>query len=189
MRKFERVTSRIIPLALDNINTDQIIPARFLTRTALDGWGNYLFADWKINADFVLDQARLAGAGILLGGWNFGCGSSREHAAWSLRDFGIRAIVAPSFADIFRENAIKNGLLPATLEPRHYDELIAELSANGDQMWTVDLPAQLLMAGKKAFPFEIDRFSKTCLMRGLDELGYILDHDFAINAHEVFTRM
>src|SRR5215475_10692124 len=111
MRRFERVTSVVVPLPLDNINTDQIIPARFLKRTDSGDWGSCLFADWKKDSHFVLNDSRWTGAAILLAGWNFGCGSSREHAAWALRDFGFRVIVAPSFADIFRENAVKNGLL------------------------------------------------------------------------------
>src|SRR5438552_2650512 len=103
MRKFERMTSNVIPLPLDNINTDQIIPARFLNRIDAEGWGPCLFADWKKNAQFVLNDPRLRDASVLLAGRNFGCGSSREHAVWALRDFGFRVVIAPSFADIFRE--------------------------------------------------------------------------------------
>jgi 3-isopropylmalate/(R)-2-methylmalate dehydratase small subunit len=187
MRKFERVTSPVALLPLDNVNTDQIIPARFLTRTAVEGWGPCLFADWKKDPQFTLNDPLLTGTAILIAGANFGCGSSREHAAWALRDSGFRVIVAPSFADIFRENAIKNGLLPATIAPHHWFELTSQLrNANADVL-TVDLASQSLTRGDAVIPFEIDSFAKTCLIQGLDELGYILEHEYAINAHEVFT--
>src|SRR5262245_47194694 len=163
MRQFERLTSKVVPLPLDNINTDQIIPARFLKRTDAEGWGSFLFADWKKDPSFVLNSPRWTDAAILLAGENFGCGSSREHAAWALRDSGIRAVVAPSFADIFRENAIKNGLLPMTITPGSYIELIDRIGAAPHEAWTIDLPNQSLRSSAVAVSFEIDSFSKQCL--------------------------
>jgi 3-isopropylmalate/(R)-2-methylmalate dehydratase small subunit len=187
MRKFERLTSRVVSLPLDNINTDQIIPARFLKRTDGEGFGASLFADWKKDPQFVLNDPRSNGAAILVAGANFGCGSSREHAAWALRDFGFRAVVAPSFADIFRENAIKNGVLPAAITPASYIELAGRIGAAPADEWTIDLASQSLSSGSLVVSFEIDSFSKSCLIQGVDELGYILEHDYAINAHEVFS--
>jgi 3-isopropylmalate/(R)-2-methylmalate dehydratase small subunit len=187
MQRFELLTSKVMSLPLDNVNTDQIIPARFLKRTETNGWGSDLFADWKRDPRFVINNPRLSGAAILLAGSNFGCGSSREHAAWALRDFGFRAVVGPSFADIFRENATKNGLLAAQISPAAYSELVSRLSLSPTEAWTVDLGAQRLTAEGMEIPFEIDPFAKTCLQQGLDELAYILEHEYAITAHEVFT--
>jgi 3-isopropylmalate/(R)-2-methylmalate dehydratase small subunit len=187
MREFERLSSRLVALPLDNINTDQIIPARFLKRTSVEDWGTCLFADWKQNPQFVLNSSNCSGAAILLAGANFGCGSSREHAAWALRDFGFRAVIAPSFADIFRENAIKNGLLPAEIPMNSYREMTAIAGTAADATCTIDLPNQSITFGTMTLSFEIDSFSKRCLVEGLDELGYILDYDYAITAHEVFS--
>jgi 3-isopropylmalate/(R)-2-methylmalate dehydratase small subunit len=187
MRRFEKLTSKVMSLPLDNVNTDQIIPARFLKRTESDGWGSCLFADWKRDSRFVLNNPRLSDAAILLAGSNFGCGSSREHAAWALRDFGFRAVVAPSFADIFRENAIKNGLLVAVVESSACSELAARLELHPTESWTIDLAEQCLSAAGVIVPFQIDPFAKSCLLQGLDELAYILEQDYAITAHEVFA--
>ena len=187
MQPFKPVTSKVVSLPLDNVNTDQIIPARFLKRTEADGWGPCLFADWKREPGFVLNNPDVSGAQILLAGANFGCGSSREHAVWALRDFEFRAVVAPSFADIFRENAFKNGLLPARISPSAYSELISRLHHHPAESWTIDLSAQHLLVNGASIPFEIDSFAKTCLLQGLDELAYILEHEFAITAHEVFA--
>ena len=187
MQRYEPLSSKVMSLPLDNINTDQIIPARFLKRMESDGWGSCLFADWKRDPRFALNNPRLSGAAILLAGSNFGCGSSREHAAWALRDFGFRAVVAPSFADIFRENATKNGVLAAAVDSSTCSELVARLALNPTEIWTIDLAEQCLSAGGTIIRFEIDSFAKTCLLQGVDELGYILDHDYAITAHEVFA--
>jgi 3-isopropylmalate/(R)-2-methylmalate dehydratase small subunit len=154
---------RVVHLPVDDIDTDQIIPARFLKGTTKAGLGVHLFADWP---------DRPQPAEILVAGVNFGCGSSREHAAWALTDFGFRAIVARSFADIFRENAFKNGLLAIELPDAACRELVGDV--------TIDLAAQRI----GPFEFAIDPFAKHCLLTGLDELGYLLSHQDAITAHE-----
>lgn len=191
MPKFTTLTSRVIPLPASNIDTDQIIPARFLKVTDKAGLGANLFADWRYRADgspvpdFVLNRPEYQGAKILLAGDNFGCGSSREHAPWALTGWGIQAVISTSFADIFRNNALKNGLVPIVVDPATHAmlfDLVQELPA---AEWTVDLEAQLirLPAGSN-IPFEIDPFARTCLLQGVDELGYILSHEKYIAAYE-----
>jgi len=191
MPKFTTLTSRVIPLPASNIDTDQIIPARFLKVTDKAGLGANLFADWRYRADgspvpdFVLNRPEYQGAKILLAGDNFGCGSSREHAPWALTGWGIQAVISTSFADIFRNNALKNGLVPIVVDPAAHAmlfDLVQELPA---AEWTVDLEAQLirLPAGSN-IPFEIDPFARTCLLQGVDELGYILSHEKYIAAYE-----
>jgi 3-isopropylmalate/(R)-2-methylmalate dehydratase small subunit len=188
MKPFARLESRVVPLPIDNVDTDQIIPARFLKTISKEGLGDGLFCDWRYDSDgrprpdFILNQPRARGAEVLLAGDNFGCGSSREHAPWALTQFGFRAVISTSFADIFRQNALKNSLLPVTV-PR---EVHAELFAlDPEARVSIDLASQTLTlpSGRKV-EFPIDAFSKTCLLEGVDELGYILKQEPAIAAYE-----
>jgi 3-isopropylmalate/(R)-2-methylmalate dehydratase small subunit len=190
MRKFERFSSRAVILPRENIDTDQIIPARFLKVTTRAEIGRHLFANWRYDAngapkpEFVLNSNAATDAAILIAGDNFGCGSSREHAVWALTDFGFRAVVSTRFADIFQQNALKNGLLPIMLNPGDHRALIALLSERPASQLTVDLENQTVTAGNLILPFPIDSFSKTCLLEGLDELGYLLKHEAAISTFE-----
>ncbi len=179
MQAFTRLTSRVVALPIDNIDTDQIIPARYLKTTTRAGLGGGLFYGWRYEpdgtprADFPLNRPEAAGCAILLASDNFGCGSSREHAPWALMDFGFRAIVSTSFADIFRNNALKNGLLPVTVDPATHRHLL-DLAAAGPLELTVDLEAQqVVLPDGEAVPFPIDPFSRRCLLDGVDELGYL----------------
>ena len=181
MAQFTILTSRVVPLLVNDIDTDQIIPARFLKVTDKTGLGSHLFADWRYNQDgskkidFPLNDPRHNGARFLLAGNNFGCGSSREHAPWALMDFGFQAIISTSFADIFRSNALKNGLLPVVVDEATHRDLGLRLRSTPDTTVTVDLQTQTLQlpeGGKTSFP--IDGFSKSCLLNGVDELGYLL---------------
>jgi 3-isopropylmalate/(R)-2-methylmalate dehydratase small subunit len=194
MPAFTRFTSRVVPLPVDNIDTDQIIPARFLKVTDKLGLGENLFSDWRYNPDgsprpdFVLNMSAHRGAQILLAGDNFGCGSSREHAPWALAAFGFRAVISTSFADIFANNALKNGLLPLPLSPAHHRDVVALLNADPGALLTVDLSSQtLLLPGGASLPFTIDSFAKTCLLGGVDELGYLLGFTADIEAFERST--
>jgi len=181
MAQFTSLTSRIIPIPINDIDTDQIIPARFLKAISKDGMGDNLFADWRYNADgtpkkdFILNKDEYRGAQILLAGDNFGCGSSREHAPWALTGYGFRAVISTSFADIFRNNALKNGLLPIIVDAETHRDLfdLAEESPRAEI--GVDLASQTvtLPNGKKV-SFPIDGFAKTCLLEGVDELGYLM---------------
>jgi 3-isopropylmalate/(R)-2-methylmalate dehydratase small subunit len=180
MMKFTALTSRIVALPLDDIDTDQIIPARFLTATGKTGLGAQLFAGWRYsstgapNPDFILNRPETAGAQILLAGNNFGCGSSREHAPWALLDFGFRAVFAASFADIFMNNAHKNGLLPVILTPAFHRGLLARLNEDSRLAATVDLSAQRVsLPDGASTEFPIELFTRDCLMEGVDELDYI----------------
>jgi 3-isopropylmalate/(R)-2-methylmalate dehydratase small subunit len=182
--KFE---SRTVVLPIDNIDTDQIIPARFLKTTSKAGLGDQLFYDWRYDASgapnlgFVLNKPESREAQVLVAGDNFGCGSSREHAPWALTQFGFRAIVSTSFADIFRQNALKNGLLPVAVP----HDLHATLLQLPGAMVKIDLEAQTLtLAGGPSITFPIDPFSRHCLLEGVDELGYILSHAAAIDNFE-----
>ena len=181
MAQFTTLTSRLVPLRVNNIDTDQIIPARFLKATDKKGMGEALFADWRYyadgspNPDFVLNRPTYQGAQILLAGDNFGCGSSREHAPWALTGFGFRAVIATSFADIFRNNALKNGLLPVEVKAGMH-RILFELTEEAPRAEiTVDLASQMVqLPTGRSVSFPIDNFSKTCLLNGVDELGYIL---------------
>jgi 3-isopropylmalate/(R)-2-methylmalate dehydratase small subunit len=180
--------SRLVPLAIDHIDTDQIIPARFLRTISKAGLGDQLFNDWRYDAeghpkpDFILNQPRAGGAAILLAGDNFGCGSSREHAPWALTQFGFRAVVSTSFADIFRQNALKNSLLPVIVPRDVHAELFALAE---DATVAIDLASETLrLPNGRAVEFPIDAFSKHCLLKGIDELGYIQQQDAAIAAYE-----
>ena len=186
------LSSHAVLVARDDIDTDQIIPARFLTTTTRSGLGAHLFADWRYDATgepipaFELNLPTSAGAQILVGGRNFGCGSSREHAPWALNDWGFRAVIASSFADIFRSNAHKNGVLTIALDARALEATHAALRADPAARITVDLPAQTvtLPDGTRIW-FDIDTFSKRCLLDGLDELGALLAELPAIREWEV----
>jgi 3-isopropylmalate/(R)-2-methylmalate dehydratase small subunit len=180
-----------VPLRRSNVDTDQIIPARFLKTTDKNGLGKSLFADWRYQADgspkpgFVLNQPGAAGAHILLAGDNFGCGSSREHAPWALTGFGFTVVISTSFADIFKNNALKNGLVPVAVDAAAHAELVKALAADPGAEVTVDLASQTIaLPGGRRVTFPIDGFSRTCLLEGVDELGYILKHDGQIAAHE-----
>ncbi len=180
MPQFTRLTSRVVPLPIDNIDTDQIIPAQFLKVTDKSGLAEALFYSWRYHPDgrpneaFILNQPQAQGAQILLAGDNFGCGSSREHAPWALIAWGFRAVISSSFADIFRNNALKNGLLPVKVEPAILNMLFKLLKEQPQAEFTIDLASQTLSYPGGQTEFPIDSFSKTCLLEGVDELGYLL---------------
>jgi 3-isopropylmalate/(R)-2-methylmalate dehydratase small subunit len=191
MKPFTNFESRVVPLPINDIDTDQIIPARFLKTTSKQGLDRQLFNDWRYDAqghpkpDFILNQPRGRNAQVLLAGDNFGCGSSREHAPWALTQFGFRAVISTSFADIFKQNSLKNSLLPIVVPPNVHAELFAALDANPDATVKVDLAAQILTTpGGRKVEFPVDSFSKHCLVEGVDELGYILSHEADIAAFE-----
>jgi 3-isopropylmalate/(R)-2-methylmalate dehydratase small subunit len=188
---FRPFSSRLVPLPADNVDTDQIIPARFLKVTDKAGLGEGLFADWRYDADgrprqgFVLNRPEMAGRAVLLAGDNFGAGSSREHAPWALRAFGFRAVLATSFADIFRANALKNGLLPVELPAGDHAALAAAVEADPDAEVTVDLEAgTLTLPDGRAVGFTVDPFARRMLLEGTDELGYLLAQGDAVTAYE-----
>jgi 3-isopropylmalate/(R)-2-methylmalate dehydratase small subunit len=191
MATFTTLTSRVVPLLVDNIDTDQIIPARFLKVTDKNGLGEQLFCDWRYNADgspkadFVLNQPQHRNAQILLAGDNFGCGSSREHAPWALTAFGFRAVVSTSFADIFRNNALKNGLLPVVVTSGEHRQLGSEIQNTPDAPVTINLDEQQIVFPSGASArFPIDPFSKFCLLKGVDELEYLLRFSKEIERYE-----
>lgn len=191
MAQFTTLTSRVVVVPQNDIDTDQIIPARFLKTTDKAGLGASLFADWRYGPDgaprpeFPVNAPRAQGAQVLLAGDNFGCGSSREHAPWALTGFGFRAVVSTSFADIFKNNALKNGLLPVAIEPGAHASLLAQLAAKPEAEVTVDLASQrLTLPDGLQVGFPIDPFARTCLLEGVDELGYILRFEPAIEEHE-----
>ena len=187
---FTTFRSALIPLPAENVDTDQIVPARFLKMTDKEGLADALFRDWRYDADggqheplFVMDRLSMAGRRILLAGDNFGTGSSREHAAWALAAWGIRVILATSFADIFRGNALKNGLLPIVVEEERQRQLFELVGAEPDVELTVDLEAQLIhLPGDEDLPFEVDPFAKQMLLAGTDEIGWLLARMPAIDA-------
>jgi len=191
MEKFQTLTSTTVPLPLENIDTDQIIPARFLKATTREGFGENLFRDWRYAADgaprpeFVLNDARYGGQ-VLVAGKNFGCGSSREHAAWALYDAGFRAVVSSYFADIFRGNALNTGLLPVAVSDETLARLLAALAGNPGLTLVIDLPSQSLTvpAWGEAFHFDLDPYKKECLVNGYDDLDYLLNLKPAIAAYE-----
>ena len=191
MPQFTTLTSRVVVLPINDIDTDQIIPARFLKTTDKNGLGAALFADWRYTPDgqprpdFALNRPEAQGAQILLAGDNFGCGSSREHAPWALVSFGFRAVLATSFADIFRNNALKNGLLPVTLDVATHRQLLEILEEIPQAEVTIDLSSQTvtLPTGRQVV-FPVDAFARNCLLRGIDELGYLLGFEPQIAAYE-----
>ncbi len=187
MAAVTQIRSRTVALPVTNIDTDQIIPARFLTATSKAGFGKHLFADWRYDAagnpkpDFVLNKPEAKGAGILVAGRNIGCGSSREHAPWALQDFGFQAIVSTEFADIFRTNCLKNGLLPVVVDEQTHAWLLANPGVEID----IDIASSTLTlpdGTKVSFPLE--GFARYCLMNGVDELGFLLSKNDAISAYE-----
>src|SRR3954454_4123350 len=191
MKKFTTFESRLVPLPVDNIDTDQIIPARFLKTISKEGLDKQLFNDWRYDAtgnpnpDFILNQPRGKNAQILLAGDNFGCGSSREHAPWALTQYGFRAVISTSFADIFKGNSLKNGLLPIVVPRDIHAELFEAIEADQNFKATVNLAEQKLILGNGGeVQFPVDEFSKTCLREGVDELGYILGLESDIAAYE-----
>ena len=188
---FEDFSSRVISLPIDNIDTDQIIPARFLKTTAKTGLDKNLFNDWRWNPDgspkedFVLNKPESQGAQVLLAGDNFGCGSSREHAPWALQQWGFRAVISTSFADIFRSNSLKNGLLPIAIPAEAHERLSRSLRESPDAEVSVDLANQWLkLPDGTSVEFPIDDFSKACLLAGVDELGFILSQEGTILKYE-----
>lgn len=191
MAQFTTLTSRMVPLPVENVDTDQIIPARFLKATDKNGMGEALFADWRYNPDgspkpgFVLNDPRVQGAQILLAGDNFGCGSSREHAPWALAGYGFRAVISTSFADIFRNNALKNNMLPVIVDAETLKSLFDLVEEAPEAEITVDLEMQsVMLPDGSAVSFPIDPFSKTCLIQGVDQLGYIQSFENEIAAFE-----
>ena len=191
MALFITLTSSMIPLPVENVDTDQIIPARFLKTTDKTGIGDALFADWRYNSDgtpkpdFVINDPIYQNAQILLAGDNFGCGSSREHAPWALIGYGFLAVISTSFADIFQNNALKNGLLPITVNPEIHKLLFDLVEENFKAEITIDLENQSVrLPGDQSFVFPIDPYSKTCLLKGVDQLGYILSFEKEISAYE-----
>ena len=189
---FVSFSSRVIPLPAENVDTDQIVPARFLKTTDKQGLADALFRDWRFEADgslkqplFILDQPEMAGRRVLLAGDNFGCGSSREHAPWALASWGIQAVITTSCADIFRGNALKNGLLPIVVDPERHRQLFELVARDPDVELTVDLEAQVVhLPGDEDLPFDVDPFSKLMLLQGTDELGYLLGKAAQIQAWE-----
>jgi len=191
MEGIRRVTSHLIPLLERDVDTDQIIPARFLKVTDKLGLGQHLFEDWRYLADgspnpgFALNQAQTQGAQILLAGANFGCGSSREHAAWALLGWGVKAVISTSFADIFRNNAVKNGLLTIEVDQETLSALRAHVSDSPQAEVTIDLESQRVSFGSgRSVQFTLDPFARYCLMEGVDQLGYLLSKEGDIRAYE-----
>lgn len=182
MTKIERITSKAICFPAENINTDQIIPARFLKKIDKTGFGELLFIDLKPPEVFGVADARQRQ--ILVAGPNFGSGSSREHAVWAIRDFGFRALISTSFADIFKENSLKNGVLAIELDAAQYGKLLDAVQKSPDTQITVDLAEQRISFNGVALHFDVNSFSKTCLLEGLDEMGYLMKHEAQIAAFE-----
>jgi 3-isopropylmalate dehydratase, small subunit len=174
----------MVPLDRADVDTDQIIPKQFLKRIERTGYGPFLFFDWRAGGDFVLDKPEHVGASVLVTGANFGCGSSREHAPWALRDFGFKAIIAPSFADIFLANCYKTGLLAVTLAERQVRHLIDLASEDPTVQVTVDLEKQEVRGEGIAYRFEVDPFARDCLLGGLDEIALVERHTSDIAAFE-----
>jgi 3-isopropylmalate/(R)-2-methylmalate dehydratase small subunit len=190
MQPFRKHTGVLVPLDKVNVDTDQIIPKQFLKRIERTGFGEFLFYDWRFsgdkkNGDFVLDAPRYARASILVAGKNFGCGSSREHAVWALADFGFRVIIASSFADIFANNSLKNGLLTVRLSEEQAAEIMRFSKEIESYQLTVDLEALRVEDGQGfAATFAMDEFSRRCLLNGLDDIGLTLEHEAQIAAYE-----
>lgn len=187
MQAFTEIHSKTVTMPNEDVDTDQIIPARFLTTTTKTGLGTNLFCDWRYDSngkprpDFVLNTPAADGAAILVAGRNFGCGSSREHAPWALLDYGIRVVISTEIADIFRNNSLKNGLIPVVVDKATH----AWLMANPGIEVTVDLESSTLgLPDGRRIPFPIDGFSRYCLMNGLDQLGFLLENEPAIAAYE-----
>jgi 3-isopropylmalate/(R)-2-methylmalate dehydratase small subunit len=191
MQPFQKHTGLVAPLDRVNVDTDQIIPKQFLKRIERTGFGEFLFYDWRFTgegkqiAEFVLHQPRYKGATILVAGKNFGCGSSREHAVWALADFGFRAVIAPSFGDIFANNSLKNGLLPVRLGEAEVENIMKQARKNAGYRLSIDLE-KLTVEDEHglSLPFSMDDFSRHCLLNGLDDIGLTLQHESAIAEYE-----
>ncbi len=179
--KFDILRSTCVPLQYENVDTDQIIPARFLSATSREGFGENLFRDWRfsksgtVNKDFILNNPEYSGS-ILVAGKNFGCGSSREHAVWAVFDYGFRAVVSSFFADIFKNNALNNGLLPVVIPEKDLGTLLSCVTKEPETIVTIDLHRQLLIApaARLSVSFEINPYKKECLLKGLDDIDYLL---------------
>jgi 3-isopropylmalate/(R)-2-methylmalate dehydratase small subunit len=191
MHPFTKHSGLVVPMDRSNVDTDQIIPKQFLKRIERTGFGQFLFFDWRYlddgsdNPEFVLNRPNFAGASILLTRRNFGCGSSREHAPWALEDYGFRAIIAPSFADIFYNNCFKIGLLPIKLDEEVVEDLFARTAAHPGYKLTIDLEhLEIVDAFGLSLDFEIDEFRRHCLLNGLDDIGLTLEHEREITAYE-----
>ncbi len=200
MEPFKKLHGLVTLLDLPNVDTDQIIPKQFLKRIERTGFGPYLFYDWRfidgtrLNPDFEMNAERYRGATILITRANFGCGSSREHAPWSLLDYGIRVIIAPSFADIFYNNCFKNGMLPITLSPEEVETLFQQVRAQPGLKLLVDLETQQVTLNEaegmpgRSFHFEVDSHRRHCLLNGLDDIGLTLIHEQKISQYESARR-
>lgn len=204
MQPFQTLTGLVVPLDRPNVDTDAIIPKQYLKSIKRSGFGPNLFDDWRYldpgepdsdnsqrrpNPDFVLNFPRYAGATVLLGRENFGCGSSREHAVWALDDYGIRVVIAPSFADIFFNNSFKSGMLPIVMDAATVERLFREVETSEGYALTVDLAAQTVTTPSgEVIPFEVDAFRKHCLLNGLDDIGLTLQHADEIKAYEARRR-
>ncbi|HTZ73423.1 MAG TPA: 3-isopropylmalate dehydratase small subunit [Candidatus Aquilonibacter sp.] len=191
MEKFTKHTGLAAPVDRVNVDTDQMVPKQFLKLPSREGYGKFLFYDWRYlpgeqpNPEFVLNLPRYKGASVLLARENFGCGSSREHAPWAIQDYGFRAIIAPSYADIFYNNCFKNGLLPVTLKPEEVDELFRRAESQEGYRVTVDLEQQSVTdAAGLRYSFQVDPFRRESLLKGLDEIGLTLVHEPEISAFE-----
>lgn len=190
MKKFHTITSTCSFIKTENIDTDQIVPARFLRLTTREGYGKYLFYDWRFDQkgkskkkDYI-DGSINQSSKIMIAGNNFGCGSSREHAVWAITDFGFEVVISSSFGDIFYSNSLKNGLLPVVLKQSELDKLFKIIGKNPKQKMTTDLKKQQVIIGNLVFHFLIDSFRKKCLLQGVDELGYILTMEKKIEEYE-----
>ena len=192
MQPFKTHTGIVAPLDRVNVDTDAIIPKQFLRKTERTGFGKHLFHEWrytdyegtKENPDFILNQEPYRKATVLVARDNFGCGSSREHAPWALADFGFKVIVAPSFADIFYNNCVKNGILLVRLKPKEVDDIFTFIGKNKGAVISADLTSQTVTAGGKKYAFAIDAFNKECLLKGLDGIGWTLQFEDKITAYE-----
>ena len=189
MEKFTTIISSAVPVNIEDIDTDQIIPARFLKATSREGFGENLFRDWRFNADnsekpdFVLNNKNYQGT-ILVAGKNFGCGSSREHAAWAIHDYGFRVVVSSFFADIFKNNALNNGVLPVVVSPEFLKTIFAAISADANTKLVVSLEKQTISLNGQTESFEINDYKKTCLINGYDDIDYLLNIKDKIEAFE-----
>lgn len=190
MEKFTTLTTTAVPLPIENIDTDQIIPARFLKATDKKGFGNNVFRDWRfkkdgsLEANFPINQPQYAGAKILVAGDNFGCGSSREHAAWAIVGYGFKVVISSFFADIFKGNALNNGLLPIQVTPEYLKELLAGIEANPELPITIDLENQVVETAFAKAEFDIDPYKKVCMINGYDDIDFLLSKKAEIAAFE-----
>ncbi|ASK29135.1 3-isopropylmalate dehydratase small subunit [Chryseobacterium sp. T16E-39] len=194
MQKLTIIKSSAIPLPVENIDTDQIIPARFLKSIDKKGFGNNLFRDWRYdvhtdqpNSDFILNKSQYHGE-ILVAGNNFGCGSSREHAAWSLTDYGFKVIVSSYFADIFKGNALNNGLLPVKVSEVFLKEILTDITENPEKEITIDVEKQTISFNDKTEHFELDSYKKICLLNGYDDIDFLISRKDAIKEFELKTQ-